>query len=467
LCVQAPPLSAMLEAFTILHLLHAIAPASESKPSAAAAGAQLRTLARFASYSLTSHGNRMAALPLTPMYANLLLHAAGAGVGADACGVVACLSVDNIWVNAGRERRGALDSARKKFASAEGDHITLLNVFRAFERVVSAAAREEGEAATRLRMPAEAAAAVAVPRIVQYESDDEGTSSERLQGHADESGLQEWAVRSASSGSAHREQPSGEAAAIVSISAGSCAAAIRRATEKVASTAAIGHIQKGGGPKQLTNRGGNTDERGQRAKGSLLRAITGRALHWCVEHFVSMRSLRRAVAIRDQLADICAASGIDLSVRSAAASDPTAAGLRKALAIGCWLQSAVRQPIEPGSGGRPSYRLAGYAAVTGGSAAAPANVHVHPGSVLVLVHSYVRNKQAAVAAARAAASGHSRATAASEDDAATLALLGLGYPEAVVYGEVVYTGRAYMRQVTRVEPAWLAEACPSAFLHVV
>ena len=40
----------------------------------------------------------------------------------------------------------------------------------------------------------------------------------------------------------------------------------------------------------------------------------------------------------------------------------------------------------------------------------------------------------------------------------------VGYPDAVIYAEVVVTGRAYMRNVTRIEKSWLAEIRPDVFL---
>lgn len=445
--LQPPPRPAQLEAFTLLHRLRAISPPGTAQAPGPAAPLPT-TLSGFAAHALTPHGHAMAAMPLTPMYGNLLLHAAASGVGGDAAAIVALLSVDNVWVNPGRERRGALDAARKKFASLEGDHTTLLNVFRSFERVVATAARE---AAAGRAKPAPGGS---TPTVVTYGSDDEADPAAAGAGGSD---MQEWVVRGGGGGSGRgggekggtKRQglgPGGGAAAqqpLASLSATSCATAIDRA---IRSAPAAGPAAGGGGGAKAA-----------------LRAITSRALQWCVEHFVSMRSLRRAVAIRDQLADICAAAGVDLTRKRGAAEggegDPTAAGLRHALALGCWLQAAVRLPAEPGAaGGRPGYRPL----VPPAGGGPPPVYHVHPGSVLVLVHSYVRNRQAAAAAARLVTGRHGAEAAGGGADAA---LLGLGYPEAVVFGELVFTGKAYMRQCTRVELAWLAEACPEALPH--
>ena len=475
--LQAPPRAAQLEAFTLLLRLRAIAPQEQAAASRAAAAtaaapspALPSVLTDFAAFALSPHGISMAALPLTPMYANLLLCAAASGVGADAAAVVALLSVDNVWVNPGRERRGALDAARRKFSSLEGDHTTLLNVFRSFERVVVVAAREVAEAALQQRSRSDDRTAAKAVSVVVYASDEDGeeggagdgtpgaavaSSGAAAVGMGGTCDLQEWVVHggggasdAAGRGGVKRtpKSASGSAAPLrlESISSTSCAAAIAQAVSAAASGAAAP----------------STGGRGGKAA---LRAITARALKWCVEHFVSLRSLRRAVAIRDQIADICAATGIDLARRAlplaGGGSDPTAAGLRRALAMGCWLQAAVRQqPAEPG--GRPGYRplVAGV-----GAASPPPLYFVHPGSVLVLVHSYVRNKQAAAAAARllTGRKGAGGGDAADSD----AALLGLGYPEAVVFGELVFTGKAYMRQCTRVELSWLAEACPEMLPH--
>ena len=45
--------------------------------------------------------------------------------------IVALLSADSIMVNATAQREQA-NNVRAKFSSSEGDHMTLLNIFRAF-----------------------------------------------------------------------------------------------------------------------------------------------------------------------------------------------------------------------------------------------------------------------------------------------------------------------------------------------
>jgi hypothetical protein len=83
-------------------------------------------------------------------------------------------------------------------------------------------------------------------------------------------------------------------------------------------------------------------------------------------------------------------------------------------------------------------------------------VSLHPSSVLVAVRAHCASR---VASARAGSS--SRGGGALDSGAASLELRQLeallGYPEVVVYSELVRTSRTYMRTVTRVEPEWLAQ----------
>ena len=50
----------------------------------------------------------------------------------EAVSIVALLSADSILVNSTNQREQAIN-ARAKFTSSEGDHITLLNILRAFK----------------------------------------------------------------------------------------------------------------------------------------------------------------------------------------------------------------------------------------------------------------------------------------------------------------------------------------------
>jgi hypothetical protein len=49
-------------------------------------------------------------------------------------GIVSLLSVDTVLYNP-PTRRDEVLAARRKFTSSEGDHMTLLNIYRAFKKV--------------------------------------------------------------------------------------------------------------------------------------------------------------------------------------------------------------------------------------------------------------------------------------------------------------------------------------------
>lgn len=82
--------------------------------------------------SLTPRGKKMAALPLEPRYALLLLKAQEFGCGEEMISLVALLSVEGLFFSP-RDKRDVAEKARRKFVASEGDHCTLLNVLRGFE----------------------------------------------------------------------------------------------------------------------------------------------------------------------------------------------------------------------------------------------------------------------------------------------------------------------------------------------
>lgn len=85
---------------------------------------------------LTPLGYRLAALPVTPSYARLLLAAAERGphVASQARDLVSILSADRgLFVDVSDpEKREALENARDQFVDTSGDHATMLNALRAY-----------------------------------------------------------------------------------------------------------------------------------------------------------------------------------------------------------------------------------------------------------------------------------------------------------------------------------------------
>jgi ATP-dependent RNA helicase DDX35 len=77
-------------------------------------------------------GVRMAEIALEPMMAKTLLSAQTFGCLEEILSIAAMLSLQgSVWFSHEGERE-AFDTARRKFAAEEGDHVTLLNVYQAF-----------------------------------------------------------------------------------------------------------------------------------------------------------------------------------------------------------------------------------------------------------------------------------------------------------------------------------------------
>ncbi|KAM8742207.1 ATP-dependent RNA helicase DHX33 [Acanthopagrus schlegelii] len=83
---------------------------------------------------LTALGKKMASFPLEPRYAKTILLSPDYSCSEEILTIVSLLSVDTVLYNPPARREDVL-AARKKFTSSEGDHITLLNIYRAFKKV--------------------------------------------------------------------------------------------------------------------------------------------------------------------------------------------------------------------------------------------------------------------------------------------------------------------------------------------
>ncbi|KAM4620774.1 ATP-dependent RNA helicase DHX33 [Polymixia lowei] len=84
--------------------------------------------------SLTALGKKMASFPLEPRYAKTILLSQDFSCSEEILSIVSLLSVDTVLYNPPARREEVL-AARKKFTSSEGDHMTLLNIYRAFKKV--------------------------------------------------------------------------------------------------------------------------------------------------------------------------------------------------------------------------------------------------------------------------------------------------------------------------------------------
>ncbi|XP_010529181.1 PREDICTED: probable pre-mRNA-splicing factor ATP-dependent RNA helicase DEAH9 [Tarenaya hassleriana] len=76
-------------------------------------------------------GFQVAEIPLDPMISKMILASSELGCSEEIITISAVLSVQSIWVIA-RGIQKDLDDAKLRFAAAEGDHVTFLNVYRGF-----------------------------------------------------------------------------------------------------------------------------------------------------------------------------------------------------------------------------------------------------------------------------------------------------------------------------------------------
>jgi pre-mRNA-splicing factor ATP-dependent RNA helicase DHX16 len=124
---------------------------------------------------------------------------------------------------------------------------------------------------------------------------------------------------------------------------------------------------------------------------------TNYATQWCYDNFIQVRSMKKARDVYDQLSKLCERAEIEIDEK------PTDSdGLRKAVLAGYFYNTAKLQ----GSG---DYRTIKN----------PQTVHAHPSSALA------------------------------KDP-----------PRWVVFHELVFTTKEYMRTVTEIRPEWLVEIAP-------
>ncbi|KAJ4768043.1 RNA helicase family protein [Rhynchospora pubera] len=76
-------------------------------------------------------GFQVAELPLEPMVSKMLLSSCEMGCSEEVVTIAAVLSVQSIWVSM-RGVQKEFDEAKLRFAVAEGDHVTYLNVYKGF-----------------------------------------------------------------------------------------------------------------------------------------------------------------------------------------------------------------------------------------------------------------------------------------------------------------------------------------------
>jgi ATP-dependent RNA helicase DHX8/PRP22 len=425
------------------------------------------------SFALTPLGSQIAALPVSPLLALFLLTACKEGAGLEAASLVALLSVDGLWVSPGRDKQGPLEAARRRFTSLEGDHLTMLNVFRAYEKVSKDAVVEALRHvqstfyfSSSSSSSSSTLSAITTPRNITLEGDS-NDNFKIDENYEDDEGnetvdamLAQWVGHRSSSSSSsstatrrsnrRNNQGSSSRASVSLWLATNSSARLIDASAKSLGAAASRSDNKNDANGTSAQANHNNSSR-KKAVRMFLTRVQGAISEWCWEHFVSIRSLRKAAAVRDQLLQLLD----DLGCEIQSCSEDTDK-LRRALLSGCFMNVAQIVPSTVTStGSRPEYKVLS----TGQS------VYIHPTSAFVLVHSHLRNRAASAGASAAAAARRSNGSESSSTNttvttttaAAATALALSAYPETVVYSELIRTSLPYMRNVSRVETAWLSE----------
>ncbi|XP_065860094.1 probable pre-mRNA-splicing factor ATP-dependent RNA helicase DEAH9 isoform X2 [Euphorbia lathyris] len=75
-------------------------------------------------------GFQVAEIPLDPMISKMILSSNQLGCSEEIITIASVLSIQSIWVNTRSQKE--LDEVKLRFAAAEGDHVTFLNVYQGF-----------------------------------------------------------------------------------------------------------------------------------------------------------------------------------------------------------------------------------------------------------------------------------------------------------------------------------------------
>ncbi|XP_074605364.1 ATP-dependent RNA helicase DHX33 isoform X2 [Brevipalpus obovatus] len=85
-------------------------------------------------YKITSLGTKMVDFPLDPRLSRILIASSELGCSEEILSIISLLSVENIFHIPSHKREEA-NEIHKKFRSSEGDHVTLLKLFKAYRSV--------------------------------------------------------------------------------------------------------------------------------------------------------------------------------------------------------------------------------------------------------------------------------------------------------------------------------------------
>ncbi len=134
--MSPPPGDALLRAVEQLYFLGAVEKKEEKKKKVVDDDVDGKVDGDVEDYrlQLTSLGSRLAQFPLEPVLAMAILSSQELGCCHEALSVVSMMSVESV-VFSPREKKEQVDAARRKFVSIDGDHMTMLNIYRAYKSV--------------------------------------------------------------------------------------------------------------------------------------------------------------------------------------------------------------------------------------------------------------------------------------------------------------------------------------------
>lgn len=78
----------------------------------------------------------MSELPLSPMFAKALISSAEFECSLEVAAIIAMMQIHDVFIIPTGQRRHKAEVSRRSFSVEEGDHLTLLNVFANFLKVI-------------------------------------------------------------------------------------------------------------------------------------------------------------------------------------------------------------------------------------------------------------------------------------------------------------------------------------------
>ncbi|GBG74498.1 hypothetical protein CBR_g18908 [Chara braunii] len=269
---------------------------------------QLYVLGALTNEGRLSHpiGQQMSQLPLEPLYSKAILTAANHRCIEEMITAVAMLSVDSIFYSPKEKQAQAL-AAKRRFVSKDGDHLTLINLFRSF---VEEACRgcEGGQG-----------------------------QGQDLRSNQDENRDRDRGFEKQNSEEEEEEEEDGEGRKKSGTRKGGRRDRAHLPTSRV--DVDVGGAGGGGGGGEMSAVPHKQQQQQRYGKRKRSKGAEEAIVTWCRQHFVHARALRKALDVRNQLRGYCEGMGLSLT---SCGEDLTA--FRRCLAASFFLNAACRHP---------------------------------------------------------------------------------------------------------------------------